>query len=235
MLPPSHALIAQKTDARIVTCDGTIIEKGGIAESATVPCSGEPYTAIRKTTRVERLGNGTAISHESTSKQARDFDGRIYQESQIECCLSSKGKQLPLTTSYWVIDYEKRTNITWSSNGKEAIVFYWPDPGHMEGTSPHGTDVQFQVESLGTKTINGLEAKGTRMTYTAEDGQPRTVTSERWYSVEFKTLVFSIEDDPRMGISTTEMTDFQRGAPAPALFKIPAGYSVRDVDMSQKN
>jgi len=93
--------------------------------------------------------------------------------------------------------------------------------------------IKQQSEDLGIRTINGVEAKGTRMTRVIPAGrdgndQPLTITSEWWRSEELGIMVMSVNDDPRTGTITMELTDLERGEPDAALFQVPEGYTVKD-------
>lgn len=90
------------------------------------------------------------------------------------------------------------------------------------------------------KQSNGLEARGTRFTTTYPVGrvgndQPFTVTHETWISTELMIAVLQIDDDPRTGARTMELTDIERGEPDPALFQPPEGYTVKDKYPDQQN
>ena len=90
-----------------------------------------------------------------------------------------------------------------------------------------------QIEDLGMKSINGVEARGRRTTRVIPAGregndQPITVTSERWTASDLGLVVMSVNDDPRNGTITMEMTDIEKGEPDPALFQVPEGYTVKD-------
>jgi hypothetical protein len=88
-------------------------------------------------------------------------------------------------------------------------------------------------EDLGTQTINGVLAQGTRTTMTIPAGKigndrPIQVVNERWYSSELQMLVKSSNKDPRFGETTYELTNIDRSAPAAALFQVPSDYTVQD-------
>lgn len=88
-----------------------------------------------------------------------------------------------------------------------------------------------QVEELGTREIEGIQANGTRRTVTIAAGaigneQPMQIVSERWYSPELKTVVLTRRSDPRMGEHTYRLTGIVRGEPDPSLFQVPADYTV---------
>jgi hypothetical protein len=86
---------------------------------------------------------------------------------------------------------------------------------------------------LGTQTIEGISAQGTRITRTIPAGQignvqPIVITTENWYSPGLKVLVMSKSNDPRMGETIYKLTNIQRSEPPPSLFQAPDGYTVKD-------
>ena len=93
-------------------------------------------------------------------------------------------------------------------------------------------DGSLKQEDLGTQTINGVMATGTRYTHTIPAGQignekPIVAVSERWYSNDLQIVVKSTRNDPRFGTSTYTVTNIQRTEPASALFTVPADYTVQ--------
>ena len=116
------------------------------------------------------------------------------------------------------------------------------------GTVEHGQQVFFysttgrageegsvkpKVENLGTSTIEGVEAEGTRTTVTIPAGQignerDINVVSERWYSPELQVVILSKHSDPRMGESVYKLTNINRSEPLPSMFQVPPDYTVTD-------
>lgn len=89
------------------------------------------------------------------------------------------------------------------------------------------------VEQLGSKIIEGVLATGTRTTITIPAGQigndrPIEIADERWYSPELQITVQSTHSDPRMGTTAYSLKNISRGEPSPALFQVPADYTVTD-------
>ncbi len=249
MLGLGQGLLAQtgtSVTGGTVTFSSGVVGTGSVgAFGAPTGTTGEPYTAIRKTTRVQRLANGTTITRTNTVKEARDSSGRTYHETRPEIAQGAEGVA-PNFVFVFVNDPVNRTNISWNSNSKEATVSHMPEPGQMkriemqpaaENAAPtpvvRPAPIKSQIEKLGTKTINGVEATGTRITRVIPAGregndQPLTVTHENWVSPELKLQVMSISDDPRTGTSTMELTDIERAEPDPALFQVPEGYTVKE-------
>jgi hypothetical protein len=88
-----------------------------------------------------------------------------------------------------------------------------------------------RIEDLGTTTMNGLEAKGTRRTTTiaakaSGTGDPVEIEDESWYSDELDLNLLVHHTDPRVGVDTVGLSNLKRGEPPAAMFQIPAGYQV---------
>jgi hypothetical protein len=249
LLGMGQALAGQTGTAAI---GGGVIGSGGgigigVAGSVALGAPGEPYSAVRKTTRVQKLANGTTITHITTVKEARDSSGRTYREDRRELPAGQEGGAPDFVFAN-VHDPVSRTNIHWNSSTKVADVTHFAERSEIKlpdvaptqvATEPRpvpttrAEPIKQQSEDLGIRTINGVEAKGTRMTRVIPAGrdgndQPLTITSEWWRSEELGIMVMSVNDDPRTGTITMELTDLERGEPDAALFQVPEGYTVKD-------
>jgi hypothetical protein len=90
-----------------------------------------------------------------------------------------------------------------------------------------------KVDQLGTETVEGVLADGTRTTTTIPAGQignerDINIVSERWVSKELGVLVMSKRTDPRSGETVYTLTNVNRSEPAHSLFEVPADYTVTD-------
>lgn len=247
MVGVGQRLLAQTTAT--VPAGGVAASSGGagffMGRGVMPGIPGSPYTGTRKTTRVQKLANGTTITHVSTMKEARDSSGRTYRESKPESAMGSENA----AANYVVVnvhDPVSRTNTFWNSNTKEATVMHLPETHEVKYVDvrpvkqtaqptpmPRLESIKPQFEDLGTQTINGVEARGERMTTVIPTGregndQPITVTNEQWTADGSNLVVMSIHDDPRTGTTTMELTDLEKGEPDPALFQVPEGYTVKD-------
>ena len=95
------------------------------------------------------------------------------------------------------------------------------------------SDANVSKVDLGTQTMEGVSAQGTRITRTIPAGaigneQPIVITTETWYSPDLKVLVLSKTTDPRMGETTYKLANIQRAEPPADLFQVPADYTVKD-------
>jgi hypothetical protein len=90
---------------------------------------------------------------------------------------------------------------------------------------------QRKTESLGTQTIEGVTAEGTRSTLTIPAGEigntlPIEIVDETWYSPELQINVMTRHRDPRSGETTYRLTNINRGEPDRSLFELPANYTL---------
>ena len=89
-------------------------------------------------------------------------------------------------------------------------------------------------EDLGATTLNGLEAKGTRRTFTVSayasgTGEPVKVADEFWYSEDLHLDLLVHRIDPRSGEQTAGVSGVKREEPPATMFALPQGYKVVDV------
>src|SRR5262249_37658424 len=80
-------------------------------------------------------------------------------------------------------------------------------------------NAQVSTESLGTQTIEGVNAEGTRVTKTIPAGtfgndKAIQIVTEKWYSPDLQTVVLLKHSDPWMGESTMRLTNITRGEPS---------------------
>jgi hypothetical protein len=102
------------------------------------------------------------------------------------------------------------------------------------GDGPVGQHAGEQ-KSLGTQTIEGVEATGTQTTVTIPAGaigneQAIKIVSEQWYSPALQVVVLSKRSDPRTGEMVYRLTQLDRGEPAAALFQVPSDYTIKDME-----
>jgi len=88
-------------------------------------------------------------------------------------------------------------------------------------------------ESLGTQTMEGVAADGSRTTITLDVGaigndRPIQIVNERWYSQDLQTVVMTRRNDPRTGEEVFRLTNINRSEPSPDLFQVPPSYQMVD-------
>jgi hypothetical protein len=116
-----------------------------------------------------------------------------------------------------------------SSQASGAAAQDAPEPDGPRHRGP-GT---VQKTSLGTQTIEGVQATGSQSVLTIDAGaigndQAIRIVWEEWYSPDLKTVVLSKRTDPRFGETVYQLTQINRTEPDAALFQVPANYTITD-------
>lgn len=222
--------------------------------------TGAPYSAEQVTEHVQTLADGTHITQPAqTTKLYRDSVGRRRTERSFPAPPGavSKGSDAPsfieifdpVAGARYTLEPQNHTAHrmsmpslpppppqppTRNSAPASRMIHLQPTqlPAQSAFTSQDQTlRPQFSRESLGTQTIEGVVAEGSRTTVTYPIGavgndRPLTTTTETWTSPELKMVVLSKNSDPRSGESTTRFTNISRSEPDPSLFLIPADYEI---------
>lgn len=211
--------------------------------------TGAPYSAERVVEHVQTLADGNRIVNTSTSKISRDSQGRTRVENTLP--VLAGGPQPPTMITIvdpvagvtYLLNSEKKAAQKFPSNpvatGKANQVPVPPPlPGGevmIKATSGF-VKPDVKTEDLGTQEINGVVAKGTRITETIPAGaigneMPIQTVSERWLSPDLQIMVKSVHTDPRMGQTTETLSSLTRGEPDASLFQVPSDYTIVDSPM----
>jgi len=108
-----------------------------------------------------------------------------------------------------------------------------PPPGAGARGGPPPAGVANAPEPMGTRSIEGLSANGTRRREVIPVGRigndrPIEITDERWESPELKVLMLSRHHDPRTGDVEYRLTNVNRSEPPRELFTPPSDYKIVD-------
>jgi hypothetical protein len=208
---------------------------------------GAPFSATATAETTQTLQDGSLIHRTSQVSMYRDSQGR----SRHEVTLSGVG---PLATSggpkTMVMISDPVAGTHFMLDVGQKVAHQMPFHTHGGGDNASAEKASnfegrwqereqkeiaaglLKKESLGTQTINGILAEGTRTTHTIPVGEignekPLQVVSERWYSTDLQIVVKSTRTDPRFGTTTYTVTNIQRTEPAATLFTVPADYTVK--------
>lgn len=202
---------------------------------------GAPYQAEAVTEVVQTLADGNRITRKTTATVARDSEGRVRRENRLAGLgpmPAGDGPKLvfvhdPVARTGFVLHADEKVarRLPPPPDGEEEAS---PDPSAGRGVRIRRHEKPFPAgkkQELGTQTIEGVEAQGSRTTHTIPAGEignekPLEIVRERWYSPELQTVVMSRSSDPRMGETTYRLTNIQRSEPERALFEIPEDYKV---------
>jgi hypothetical protein len=202
--------------------------------------TGAPFSAVATGESKQVLADGTTISHKVQTNLFRDAQGRFRKEVTMPAVgpLAATGAprsfvviQDPVAGTSFVLEPEQKVARKMPQRGKggpEADAAKGPH----HGMNPDGVP-NVKKESLGTQTINGISAQGTRYTRTIPVGQigndkPVTIVREEWYSADLQVVVQSKHSDPFGGDTTYVLTNIQRATPNANLFAVPSDYTVQD-------
>jgi len=205
--------------------------------------TGAPFSGVAVTESTQTLADGNHITRKTQSNVFRDGQGRVRRE----VTLSGFGPVAASGTpkSFVVInDPVAKTNTVLHPDTKVAETMPHGRHGGNAGGPKAGAREErwlaheqqeiaagtLKKEDLGTQTIAGVAAQGTRYTRTIPAGQmgnekPITVVNERWYSNDLQMVVMSKRTSPMGGVTTYTLTNIQRTEPASSLFTVPSDYT----------
>jgi len=205
---------------------------GEFGEGKTV--TGAPLSGVLIVTRDTTLADGNKIHHESQTKIYRDSQGRIRREMSVDLVTPATGSVKrnvvmivdPVAGQRYVINPDNKTVRAMPMHGPRHN-----GQGPTNAIGGPGEPGAVNKEDLGTKTVNGLQADGVRVTRTIPVGaigntNPINVVTERWYSADLQIPVMTVHTDPMMGTVTSKLTNVTRGEPDASLFQVPSEYKV---------
>jgi hypothetical protein len=205
---------------------------------------GVPFSATATSETTETLQDGSLIHRTSQVSMYRDSQGRSRHEVTLSGVgpLSASGTPKtmisisdPVAGVHIMLDNDKKVAHT------SAIRTHGGNGANTESAANFESKMQereqkeiaaglLKKESLGTQTIDGVLAEGTRTTHIIPAGQIGNekaiqIVSERWYSADLQIVLKSTRTDPRFGTTTYTVTNVQRTEPAASLFAVPAGFT----------
>ncbi len=199
-----------------------------------LPLPSLPFSGRDRIAWTRPLDGGGSTTTYLESNVARDSQGRLYREEHRFGVAGASPESTLLASSVYDPASGTRTRCVYSTH-QCSVSRYHPQRAYAlrpVGASDGGRRFLTR-ESLGTKDIGGMAVAGTRETTTLEPGaagndQPLTTSREIWYSADLKTNLEVTRKDPREGTQVILLTILSRGEPDPAVFAVPAGFTVRD-------
>ena len=211
------------------------------------PVRGAPYSAEAVTETTQVLADGNRIEQRRSAMQYRDGLGRERRE-----------EGLPGAKVVIVSDPVAGANFTLNPQDHTVLRM----PGQIGHNGVISIDIRNAVgavpanagtisvnprmilpgqppsdgvttEQLGSQTIEGVMAEGTRVTHAIPAGQignqqPIRIVEEKWFSPELRITVMTRHSDPRDGETVFKLTNLVRAEPDPSLFEVPPDYKVRE-------
>ena len=210
---------------------------GAEAGRAGAVVKGAPFSADVTTETTMVLQDGNHIHQVSKLKIYRDSEGRTRREQSLNS-LGPLASNTNLPPVIFINDPVAGVSYALSPSAKSATrTMGGRGPAgrgpRMRGGPPAAKDSaqNRKTESLGSKTLEGVTAEGTRTTITTPAGQegneqPMQTVIETWYSPDLQEVVLSKRDDPRTGVTVTRYTNITRAEPPHSLFEVPADYKI---------
>jgi hypothetical protein len=189
----------------------------------------QPFSAETVIEDTRRLFDGTTVTKTNKGAFYRDAAGRTRREQPLEMVggVSISGTDGKPQMLVFINDFASRTQYFLDMNNKVARQHgIGGNPPNEPGTPPDA-----KSESLGTKTIEGVQAEGTRTTFEIPAGElgndkPIQVVSEKWFSSELQMIVYSRHLDPLAGEHVFKLVNIKRSEPSADLFAVPSGFSI---------
>ncbi|HZC66534.1 MAG TPA: hypothetical protein VE545_08160 [Candidatus Dormibacteraeota bacterium] len=204
---------------------------------------GAPFSASATSDTSETLSDGTVIHRTAQITLARDSQGRSRRELTTNgfgpLAASGEPKKLvmisdPVAGFHYMLKTqekiaEKMPIHVHADAADSTDNFHKKIEAEMAAQEAAGL---LKKESLGTQTINGVSAEGTRITKIIPAGKigndrAINIVSERWYSPDLQIVVKSTRSDPQSGTTTYQVTNIQKAEPAATLFAVPSDFTVQ--------
>lgn len=203
--------------------------------------TGAPFSGSFSVQTTQAMADGNQIQRNTTGTVARDSQGRMRRDLTLPAIgpwsTSGSGEAAPphavfiddpVAGTHYILQPDKKTAETL----RRPPADFREGKDHAENRSERRDSSDVVTTDLGTQTINGIAAQGTRTTHTIPAGKignlkPIVIVSERWYSTDLQTNVMTKRTDPRTGETTvTQLTNIQRAEPDASLFQVPADYTI---------
>lgn len=208
---------------------------------------GVPFSATAVSESTQTLADGNHITRNTKANLFRDSQGRFRREATVPALGAAAGAGQ--THSFvFINDPVAGTGYMLQPDKKEAFQMNKGKSKNNEGDAAARkekfkekfdarqqkeiADGTLKIDNLGTQTVAGVAAQGTRRTRTIPAGKmgndkPITIVSEEWYSNDLQIVVSSKHSDPRFGDRSFTLTSVQRTEPAATLFTVPSDYTVK--------
>lgn len=192
------------------------------------PVAGVTYSLdpASRTARKSAMGIVTFQRAAAGPGSARSDDATlVLNNSGSEATTVRAATAAPTAGATVVLPSTNAPSLTWSAQSLGGA-------GYQIRTSD-GRSENVNKEDLGTQTIEGVTATGTRVTFTIPTGQignerPIDIVDERWFSKDLQAFVMTRHSDPRSGETVYRLTNINRTEPDHFLFQVPADYEIKD-------
>jgi hypothetical protein len=243
----TSAALAQQMVSMQTVGDNAIVTLR-VNETSFVTISGAPYSAKRVTNGVQVRADGTRIPQNQTALFYRDGAGRNRTEKQVALRDSPYMVTImdPTLGCEYVLDPGNRiahrlvgpkirTQPLEAVQAMRRQVENEVGPLALAGTASSQDGITTRREDLGSRTIQGLTANGSRVTTTYPPGTRQNndhaivTIDESWLAPSLgNVVVLSRTVSPDTTETNYSLADVVVGEPDPKLFAPPADYRIVD-------
>jgi hypothetical protein len=232
-----------KTRHAVVVLFGFLVLLGVAALAcAQAGVTGAPYCGTQESETTQTLIDGTHITHKSKTHVCRDSQGRTRTEV---FSVNGQGDVSQYPANINIFDPVDHVQYMLDVNRHSArrivqsvltppVPQQFPVPPIFPTQPKPGPKMETATEHLDSQIIEGVLVEGTRTTTTLPVGidgndRPIVTVNEIWVSRELHTVVLTKRTDPRFGDTLERLSGIDRSEPDPAIFRVPADYSIEDV------
>jgi hypothetical protein len=199
------------------------------------PTPGMQFQAEATMRSTQHLGDGTVIVKEMHIALARDDQGRFSFASRFI-------QPADNIESHTILDPVGGREMQWGTLSKAVMTYPIRSTSHITitvlpaerdaSTTLPPDEKRVTKEDLGTKTIAGIPAVGTRTVTTIAAGnmgnsKEIVIRHELWTSPDLQLIVAESDDNPFSETRSYEITSFDRSAPPETLFQAPDNLPIR--------
>ena len=204
-------------------------DQSGLYTGVTIPdVPGLPFSATVVIEFEQQWPDGGSETFRTINLIGRDRNGRTHNEKRRFMPQNFHGS--PALLGVRLSDPLRHVQTLYEPSLHIARELAAPEPEKPDAD----TSRSIHSEDLGVTTLDGLQARGTRKTYTLSAkasgvGERVTIEDEEWYSKDLQIDLLIRHNDPRIGTQTIGLSNLKREDPPAALFQVPAGYQILHV------
>ncbi len=215
---------------------------------STFPILGAPFVATLVQESEIKTRDGKSLVGRGTQKLARDSQGRTRTENprpplEGDELLTPESRARIDNLQGWITVNDPVAHLRILMYPNTLVAQLFPD-NPPKGASEQGYRRRYPgpvyihsvptiEEYLGIDSVNGVRVQHYRITQTYPPApqctEPEVFVSDYWYSPELHMNVVTKSLGPR-GMHTATLIELSRAEPDPALFKLPAEYTLARED-----
>jgi hypothetical protein len=204
-------------------------DRAANVNAITVPdIPGAPFSATAVIEVQRYLPGGSTQIRRTINLIARDSQGRTHNETRRLMPEYFHGSPPLLSVRLFDPLTQMRTVCDPTLHiARQEVIAKQPRANSFPNPFMH-------IDDLGTTTLNGLQARGTRRSYkiaakASATGSSVEIEVEEWYSEDLHLNLLTRHTDPRIGILTIGVSGLKRDEPSASMFQVPAGYQILDI------